>query len=340
MTVRVGINGFGRIGRNFFRALEAQKLAGGPDLEIVAVNDLTDNATLATLLKYDSITGRLPEDVYLEGEDTIVVGDKKIKALAIKEGPSALPWSDLGVDVVIESTGIFTNAAKAKGHLDAGAKKVVISAPATDPDITIVMGVNDSKYDGSQNIISNASCTTNCLGPLAKVVNDEFGIVKGLMTTVHAYTADQNLQDGPHKDPRRARAAAINIVPTSTGAAKAIGLVLPELKGKLDGYALRVPVPTGSITDLTVDLSKSVTVEEINAALKAAADGPLKGILKYSADPLVSTDIVGDPHSSIFDSGLTKVIGDNQAKVSSWYDNEWGYSNRLVDLAALVGKSL
>jgi glyceraldehyde 3-phosphate dehydrogenase len=305
----------------------------------VAVNDLTDNASLAHLLKFDSILGRLPEDVSLEGEDTIVVGNKRIKALEVKEGPAALPWAELGVDVVVESTGIFTNAAKAKGHLDAGAKKVIISAPATDEDITIVMGVNDDRYDGSQNIISNASCTTNCLGPLAKVLHDEFGIVKGLMTTIHAYTQDQNLQDGPHKDLRRARAAALNIVPTSTGAAKAIGLVLPELKGKLDGYALRVPVPTGSVTDLTAELSRSASIDDINAAFKAAAEGPMKGILKYYAAPIVSSDIVTDPHSSIFDSGLTKVI-DNQAKVVSWYDNEWGYSNRLVDLVALVGKSL
>ncbi len=340
MTVRVGINGFGRIGRNFYRALEAQQAQGGStDIEVVAVNDLTDNATLAHLLKFDSILGRFPKDISLEGDDTIVVGNNKIKALEVKEGPSALPWGDLGVDVVVESTGIFTNAAKAKGHLDAGAKKVIISAPATDEDITIVLGVNDDKYDGSQNIISNASCTTNCLGPLAKVLNDEFGIVKGLMTTIHAYTQDQNLQDGPHKDLRRARAAALNIVPTSTGAAKAIGLVLPELKGKLDGYALRVPVPTGSVTDLTAEISKSASVEEINAAFKAAAEGPMKGILKYYDVPIVSSDIVTDPHSSIFDAGLTKVI-DNQAKVVSWYDNEWGYSNRLVDLVALVGKSL
>jgi glyceraldehyde 3-phosphate dehydrogenase len=340
VTVRVGINGFGRIGRNFYRALLAQQAEGaGTDVELVAVNDLTDNATLAHLLKFDSILGRLPYDVSLEGDDTIVVGSTKIKALAVKEGPAALPWGDLGVDVVVESTGIFTNAAKAKGHLDAGAKKVIISAPATDPDITIVLGVNDDQYDGSQNIISNASCTTNCLGPVAKVLNDEFGIVKGLMTTIHAYTQDQNLQDGPHSDLRRARAAALNIVPTSTGAAKAIGLVLPELKGKLDGYALRVPIPTGSVTDLTAELSKSTTADEINAAMKAAADGPMKGILKYYDVPIVSSDIVTDPHSSIFDSGLTKVI-DNQAKVVSWYDNEWGYSNRLVDLVALVGKSL
>jgi len=327
VTVRVGINGFGRIGRNFYRALLVQQEQGTADIEVVAVNDITDNATLAHLLKFDSILGRLPYDVSLEGDDTIVVGTAKIKALEVREGPAALPWGDLGVDVVVESTGLFTNATKAKGHLAAGAKKVIISAPATDEDITIVLGVNDDKYDGSQNIISNASCTTNCLAPLAKVLDDEFGIVRGLMTTIHAYTQDQNLQDGPHKDLRRARAAALNIVPTSTGAAKAIGLVMPQLKGKLDGYALRVPIPTGSVTDLTADLSKS------------AGEGRLKGILKYYDAPIVSSDIVTDPHSSIFDSGLTKVI-DNQAKVVSWYDNEWGYSNRLVDLVALVGKSI
>ncbi len=338
MTIRVGVNGFGRIGRNFYRALATQQSEGkGTDIEIVAVNDLTDNATLAHLLKFDSILGRLPEDVVLDG-DTLVIGTRRVKALEVKEGPAAIPWGDLGVDVVIESTGIFTDA-RARGHLGAGARKVIISAPAKDEDITIVLGVNDDKYDGSQNVISNASCTTNCLGPLAKVVNDEFGIVRGLMTTIHAYTQDQNLQDAPHKDLRRARAAALNIVPTSTGAAKAIGLVLPELKGKLDGYALRVPIPTGSVTDLTVELKKGATVAEINAALKAAADGPMKGILKYYDAPIVSSDIVTDPHSSIFDSGLTKVI-DNQAKVVSWYDNEWGYSNRLVDLVGLVGKSL
>jgi glyceraldehyde 3-phosphate dehydrogenase len=339
VTIRIGVNGFGRIGRNFFRALDAQQAQGqNTDLEIVAVNDLTSTDALAHLLKFDSILGRLPYEVRAEG-DTLVVGDTKIKALALKEGPAALPWGDLGVDIVVESTGIFTDAAKAKGHLEAGAKKVIISAPATGEDITIVMGVNDDKYDGSQNIISNASCTTNCLGPIAKVLNDEFGIVRGLMTTIHAYTQDQNLQDGPHKDLRRARAAAINIVPTSTGAAKAIGLVLPELKGKLDGYALRVPVPTGSVTDLTAELGKSASAAEINAAMQAAAEGPLKGILKYYDAPIVSSDIVTDPHSSLFDSGLTKVI-DNQAKVVSWYDNEWGYSNRIADLAALVGKSL
>ncbi|MTL13486.1 type I glyceraldehyde-3-phosphate dehydrogenase [Nocardia seriolae] len=338
MTVRVGINGFGRIGRNFFRAVEAQKALGTTEIEIVAVNDLTDNKTLATLLKYDSILGRLPQDVSLDG-DYIVVGDQRIRALEIKEGPAALPWGDLGVDVVVESTGIFTSAAKAKGHLAAGAKKVIISAPATDEDITIVMGVNDDKYDGSQNIISNASCTTNCLGPIAKVLNDSFGIERGLMTTVHAYTQDKNLQDAPHKDLRLARAAALNIVPTGTGAAKAIGLVLPELLGKLNGYALRVPVPTGSLTDLTVDLRKAATVDEVNAAMKAAAEGPMKGILKYNVDPIVSSDIVTDPHSSIYDAPLTQVI-DNQVKVASWYDNEWGYSNRLADLIGLVGKSL
>ncbi len=339
MTIRVGVNGFGRIGRNFYRALAAQQALGkATDIEIVAVNDLTDNATLAHLLKFDSILGRLADDVSLEGEDTIVIGKTKIKALEVKSGPAGVPWGDLGVDVVVESTGIFTDA-RARGHLEAGAKKVIISAPASDEDITIVIGVNDDKYDGSQNVISNASCTTNCLGPLAKVLNDEFGIVRGLMTTIHAYTQDQNLQDGPHKDLRRARAAALNIVPTSTGAAKAIGLVLPELKGKLDGYALRVPIPTGSVTDLTVELAKPGTAADINAAMKAAAEGKLKGILKYYDAPIVSSDIVTDPHSSIFDSGLTKVI-DNQAKVVSWYDNEWGYSNRLVDLVGMVGKSL
>lgn len=340
MTVRVGINGFGRIGRNFYRALLAQQAQGSDtDIEVVAVNDIADNATLAHLLAYDSILGRLPQEVSLEGQDTIVVGGAGIMALEVKDGPGAMPWRDLGVDVVIESTGLFTDAAKAKGHLDAGAKKVIISAPATNPDITLVLGVNDEMYDGSQNIISMASCTTNCLAPLAKVLHDEFGIVRGLMTTVHAYTHDQKLQDAPHKDLRRARAAAINIVPTSTGAAKAIGLVCPELNGKLDGYALRVPVATGSVTDLTAELSKPASVEEINAAFRAASEGRLKGILMYCEAPIVSSDIVTDPHSSIFDSGLTKVI-DNQAKVVSWYDNEWGYSNRLVDLVAVVGKSL
>jgi glyceraldehyde 3-phosphate dehydrogenase (phosphorylating) len=340
MTVRVGINGFGRIGRCFYRALEAQKAQGNAtDIEVVAVNDLADSATLAHLLKFDSILGRLPQDVSAEGDDTIVVGSNKIRALAIKDGPSAMPWGDLGVDVVLESAGIFNDGAKAKGHLAAGAKKVIFSANAKNADLTVVLGANGDQYDGSQNMVSNASCTTNCLAPLAKVLNDEFGIVRGLMTTVHAYTQDQNLQDGPHSDLRRARAAALNIVPTKTGAATGIGEVLPELTGKLDGYALRVPVPTGSVVDLTVELSKSASPKDINAAFKAAATGKLKGILRYNEAPIVSSDIIADPHSSIFDSPLTKVIG-SQAKVVSWYDNEFGYSSRLVDLIALVGKSL
>ncbi|WP_374010477.1 type I glyceraldehyde-3-phosphate dehydrogenase [Leifsonia sp. LS-T14] len=334
MSVKIGINGFGRIGRNYLRAA----LAKGSDLEVVAVNDLTDNKTLAHLLKYDSITGRLDATVELDG-DNIVVNGKPIKVLAERD-PANLGWGDLGVDIVIESTGRFTKADDARKHIEAGAKKVIISAPATGEDATFVMGVNEHLYDpAAHNIISNASCTTNCLAPLAKVFNDEFGIERGLMTTVHAYTADQNLQDGPHSDLRRARAAAINIVPTSTGAAKAIGLVLPELKGKLDGFALRVPVPTGSITDLTVTASRPVTVDEVKAAYKKAAEGPLKGILKYTEDEIVSSDIVSDPHSSIFDSGLLRVLGD-QVKLSSWYDNEWGYSNRLVDLTEYVADRL
>ena len=332
MSVKIGINGFGRIGRNYLRAA----LAKGSDLEIVAVNDLTDNKTLAHLLKYDSITGRLDATVELDG-DNIVVDGKPIKVLAERD-PASLGWGDLGVDIVIESTGRFTKADDARKHIEAGAKKVIISAPATGEDATFVIGVNEHLYDpANHHIISNASCTTNCLAPLAKVFNDEFGIERGLMTTVHAYTADQNLQDGPHSDLRRARAAAINIVPTSTGAAKAIGLVLPELKGKLDGFALRVPVPTGSITDLTVTASRPVTVDEIKAAYKKAAEGPLKGILKYTEDEIVSSDIVSDPHSSIFDSGLLRVIGD-QVKLSSWYDNEWGYSNKCLEMARVVGK--
>ncbi len=334
VSVKIGINGFGRIGRNYLRAALAQ----GADLDIVAVNDLTDNKTLAHLLKYDSVTGRLAEEVTYD-EDSITVGGHKIKVLAERD-PANLPWGELGVDIVIESTGRFTKAEDAKKHIAAGAKKVLISAPATGDDVTIVMGVNEGDYNPETDvIISNASCTTNCLAPLAKVFNDKFGIVRGLMTTVHAYTADQNLQDGPHSDLRRARAAAINIVPTSTGAAKAIGLVLPELKGKLDGFALRVPIPTGSITDLTVEASRDVTVEEIKAAYKEAAEGPLKGILKYTEDEIVSSDIVTDPHSSIFDAGLLRVIG-NQVKLSSWYDNEWGYSNRLVDLTEYVAERL
>ena len=335
MTTRVGINGFGRIGRNFLRA----EIAKGTDLEIVAVNDLSDPKGLAHLLKYDSVTGRLDKDITVDGQNIIVDG-VTIKVLAERD-PALLGWGDLGVDIVIESTGRFTNAEDAKKHLAAGAKKVIISAPATGEDATFVIGVNESGYDPqNHHIISNASCTTNCLAPLAKVFNDNFGIVNGLMTTVHAYTADQNLQDGPHSDLRRARAAAINIVPSTTGAAKAIGLVLPELKGKLDGFALRVPVPTGSITDLTLVSAKEVTIDEIKAAYKQAAAGALKGILKYTEDEIVSSDIVTDPHSSIFDAGLVRVIGGTTVKLSSWYDNEWGYSNRLVDLTELVANKL
>jgi len=334
VTVRGGINGFGRIGRNFFRAVLAQ----GADIEVVGANDLTDNKTLAHLLKYDSILGRLAEDVSYDDEN-IVVGGRKIRALEERD-PASLPWKELGADVVIESTGFFTDAAKAKAHLDGGAQKVIISAPAKNEDFTVVLGANDADYDPAKHhIISNASCTTNCLAPLAKVLHDTFTIERGLMTTIHAYTADQNLQDGPHKDLRRARAAALNVVPTSTGAAKAIGLVLPELKGKLDGYALRVPVPTGSATDLTVTVGRDTTVEEVNAAYQAAAAGALEGYLTYTEDEIVSSDIVTDPASCIYDSKLTKVIG-NQVKVVGWYDNEWGYSNRLVDLVSLVGSSL
>ena len=331
---RVGINGFGRIGRNFFRAA----LERGGDFEVVAYNDLGDVETMAHLLKYDSILGTFPETVEVSG-GALKVGGKELTGLAERD-PANMPWRDLGVDVVIESTGFFTSRDGAQKHLDAGASKVIISAPATDPDITIVLGVNDGQYDADRHhIVSNASCTTNCVAPMAKVLDDAFGIERGFMTTIHAYTQDQNLQDGPHKDLRRARAAALNIVPTSTGAAKAIGLVLPELKGKLDGYALRVPVPTGSATDLTFTAGRETSVEEVNQAVKAAANGPLAGILTYTEDPIVSTDIVTDPASCIFDSGLTKVIGD-QVKVVGWYDNEWGYSNRLVDLAALVGSRL
>jgi len=334
VTVRVGINGFGRIGRNFFRAVQAS----GADIEIVAANDLGDLATMAHLLKYDSILGRYPDDVSVV-DDGIRVGERTLKILAERD-PAQLPWKDLGVDVVVESTGLFTDATKAKAHVDAGAPKVIISAPAKNEDVTVVMGVNHTDYDPAEHtIISNASCTTNCLAPMAKVLDDEFGIVKGLMTTVHAYTQDQNLQDGPHKDLRRARAAALNVVPTSTGAAKAIGLVLPQLKGKLDGYALRVPVPTGSATDLTVQVGKETSAEEVNAAFRAAAEGPLRGYLSYTEAPIVSSDIVTDPASCIFDSGLTKVFGD-QVKILGWYDNEWGYSNRLVDLIGFVGESL
>ena len=334
VTVKVGINGFGRIGRNFYRAV----IESGADIEVVAVNDLTDNKSLAHLLKYDSILGRFPGDVTYD-ESSITAGGKKFAAWAERD-PAKLDWASVGADIVIESTGFFTDATKAKAHVDGGAKKVIISAPASNEDITLVMGVNDDQYDSAKHtVISNASCTTNCLAPMAKPLSDELGIVKGLMTTVHAYTSDQNLLDGPHRDMRRARAAALSIIPTSTGAAKAIGLVMPELKGKLDGYALRVPTPTGSATDLTFEAGRETTVEEVNAIVKAAAEGPLKGFLKYTEDPIVSADIVTDPSSCIFDSGLTKVIG-TQVKVVGWYDNEWGYSNRLIDLTLLVGKSL
>lgn len=335
MTVRVAINGFGRIGRTFFRAARAE----AKGFEIVAINDLTDPKTLANLLKYDSIMGRLGADVEVK-DDALVVDGKEIKILA-ERNPADLPWKDLGVDVVLESTGFFTEGSKAQAHIDAGAKKVIISAPGKNIDGTFVMGVNDDQYDPqNHHIVSNASCTTNCLAPMAKALNDALGIERGLMTTVHAYTGDQRLVDAPHKDLRRARAAAINLVPTSTGAAKAVALVLPELKGKLDGYAMRAPVPTGSATDLTFTASRETTVEEVNEILKkAATEGPLKGILAYSEEPLVSSDIVTDPHPSIVDSGLTKVIGD-QVKVVSWYDNEWGYSNQLVTLTEYVGERL
>jgi len=335
VSVKIGINGFGRIGRNFFRAA----LAKGSDLEIVAVNDLDSPAALAHLLKYDTVAGRLDATVEVDG-DSIVVNGKSIKVLAERD-PAALPWGALGVDLVVESTGRFTKSSDARKHIEAGAKKVIVSAPASGDDVaTLVLGVNEGTYDpATHDIISNASCTTNCLAPLAKVFMDEFGIERGLMVTVHAYTADQNLQDGPHSDWRRARAAAANIIPTSTGAAKALGLVIPELVGKLDGYALRVPVITGSITDLTLETSTPVTVDQINAAYKKAAEGPLKGILKYTEDQIVSSDIQGDAHSSIFDAGLTKVIG-NTVKVASWYDNEWGYSNRLVDITEYVAGKL
>jgi len=335
VTIRVGINGFGRIGRNFWKALEE---SGDRGFEIVAANDLGDLKTMAHLLKYDTVAGRLKAQVALDG-DTIHVGDKSIKILAERD-PANLPWGDLGVDIVIESTGRFTTGPSAKAHIAGGAKKVIISAPAKDEDITIVMGVNDDKYDpANHTIISNASCTTNCVAPMAKVLLEGFGIVKGLMTTVHAYTQDQNLQDGPHKDLRRARAAAQNIVPTSTGAAKATSLVIPELKGKLDGYSLRVPVITGSITDLVVELGREATKDEVNAAFQKAAEGPLKDIVVYTEDPIVSSDIVGAPASCTFDASITMAYG-NQVKVFGWYDNEWGYSNRLVDLTALVASRL
>jgi glyceraldehyde 3-phosphate dehydrogenase len=333
MAVKVGINGFGRIGRNVFRAAHA----ANADLEFVAVNDLVDTETMAHLLKYDSILGRFPGKVEVDG-DTINVDGAPLKVLSERD-PAALPWADLGVDVVIESTGFFTKGPEAAKHLEAGAKKVIISAPATDPDVTVALGVNfDEAYDrDNHHVISNASCTTNCLAPLAKVLHEAFGIEQGLMTTIHAYTADQRLQDMPHKDPRRSRAAALNLIPTSTGAAKAVGLVLPELNGKLNGFSMRAPVPTGSAVDLVFTTGDPVTPDQINAALKAAAEGPMKGILDYTEDAIVSTDIVGDPHSSIVDALSTMVIGDGRmAKVISWYDNEWGYSNRCVELAGKV----
>jgi glyceraldehyde 3-phosphate dehydrogenase len=332
MPVRVGINGFGRIGRNLFRAAQAQNA----DIEWVAVNDLTDSKTLAHLLKYDSILGPYPGTVEVS-DSGIVVDGKELKVLAERD-PGALPWGDLGVDVVVESTGFFTKRADAAKHIEAGAKKVIISAPASDEDITVVLGVNFDKYDAEQHhVISNASCTTNCLAPFAKVVNDEIGIKHGLMTTIHAYTADQNLQDAPHKDLRRARAAAVNLVPTSTGAAKAVGLVLPELNGKLHGFAVRAPIPTGSLVDLTFEANRETSVDEINALFKGKADtGDLAGILQFTEDPIVSSDIVTNPFSSIVDGGLTAVLDGTLVKVVSWYDNEWGYSNRLADLAQKV----
>jgi glyceraldehyde 3-phosphate dehydrogenase len=333
MAVKVGINGFGRIGRNVFRAAQA----ANADIEFVAVNDLVDTATMAHLLKYDSILGRYPGGVEVDG-DTIVADGKELRVLSERD-PAALPWGDLGVDVVIESTGFFTKREDAAKHLDAGAKKVIISAPATEPDVTVALGVNfEQAYDPeSHHVISNASCTTNCLAPLAKVLHEAFGIEQGLMTTIHAYTADQRLQDMPHKDPRRSRAAALNLIPTTTGAAKAVGLVLPELNGKLNGFSMRAPVPTGSAVDLVFTTPNPVDPDQINGALKAAAEGPMKGILAYTEDAIVSTDIVGDPHSSIVDAASTMVIGDGRmAKVISWYDNEWGYSNRCVELAGKV----
>ena len=326
MSVRVGINGFGRIGRNVFRAA-----AGNDDVEIVAVNDITDTPTLAYLLQYDSVFGRYPGEVSADG-DAIVVDGRRVKVFAERD-PRALPWGELGIDVVVESTGLFTDRDKAAAHLDGGAKKVIISAPAKGPDITVVLGVNDDQYDPAvHHVVSNASCTTNCLAPVAKVLDESFGLVQGFMTTCHAYTNDQRILDLPHSDLRRARAAALSIIPTSTGAARAIGEVLPHLKGKLDGFALRVPTPDGSIVDLTAEVGRETTVEEVNAAMKAAAEGPLKGILGYTDAPIVSRDVIGDPHSSLFDSGLTMVRG-TTVKVVSWYDNEWGYSCRVVQLA-------
>lgn len=332
MSTKVAINGFGRIGRNVFRVCQGNK-----DIEIVAINDITDTKTLAHLLKYDSIFGPFPGDISLTDEGLVVDG-KTIKITAERE-PANLPWGELGIDIVVESTGFFTDKDKASGHIKAGAKKVIISAPSKDPDVTICIGVNEDAYDGAKHhIISNASCTTNCLAPVAKVLNDKFGIVKGLMTTVHAYTSDQKIHDLPHKDLRRARAAAVSMIPTTTGAAKAVSLVLPELKGKLDGMAIRVPVPDGSLVDLVCEVGKTVTAEEINKAMKEAAEGELNGVLQYTDEPLVSIDFVGNSHSSIFDSSLTKVIDGNLVKILSWYDNEYGFSSRMMNLMELIAK--
>jgi glyceraldehyde 3-phosphate dehydrogenase len=338
VTVRIGINGFGRIGRNVFRALEKQRAAGTADIEVLAVNDITDNKTLGHLLKYDSVHGRFDGTIEVS-DDALVVNGRTIKALAERD-PASLPWGDLGVDVVIESSGIFTDADSAGKHLKAGAKKVVISAPAKGEDLTVVMGINDSSYDGSQSILSNASCTTNCVAPMIKVLHDAFGLETGFMSTIHAYTGDQRIHDAPHKDLRRARAAADNIIPTTTGAAQATALALPELEGRLNGLAYRVPVIDGSVTDLTATLNTDVTVEQINAAFKKAAEGELRNVLVYTEDPIVSTDIVGEPASCTFDAGMTKVLGNRTVKIVGWYDNEWGYSNRVVDLTTLVGSKL
>jgi len=338
VTIRIGINGFGRIGRNVFRALEVQRAAGSADIEVLAVNDITDTKTLAHLLRYDSVLGRFDGTVEAT-DDALTVNGRTISALAEKD-PANLPWGDLGVDVVIESSGIFTDGESASKHLKAGAKKVVISAPAKGEDLTVVMGINDSMYDGSQTILSNASCTTNCVAPMIKVLHDAFGLQTGFMTTVHAYTGDQTIQDAPHKDLRRGRAAASNIIPTTTGAAQATALALPELEGKLNGIAMRVPVIDGSVTDLTATLESDVTVESVNAAFRSAAEGELSNIMVYTEDPIVSSDIVGTPASCTFDAGMTKVLGNRTVKIIGWYDNEWGYSNRVVDLTTLVGSKL
>ena len=338
MTIKIGINGFGRIGRNVFRALEAQRAAGSADIEVLAVNDITDTKTLAHLLRYDSVLGRFDGTVEAT-DDALTVNGRTIRALAEKD-PADLPWGDLGVDVVIESSGIFTDGDSAGKHIKAGAKKVVISAPAKGEDLTVVMGINDKSYDGSQDILSNASCTTNCVAPMIKVLHDAFGLQTGFMSTIHAYTGDQRVHDAPHKDLRRARAAAINIIPTTSGAAEATALALPELEGRITGMAYRVPVPDGSVTDLTATLDTDVTVESVNAAFRQAAQGELANVLVYTEDPIVSTDIVGEPASCTFDAGMTKVLGDRTVKIVGWYDNEWGYSNRVVDLTTLVGSKL